>query len=201
MFYRDHGLNPSTGQPYPPIHFSQRATSRFDPKTGPGTLCLADRLAVALMEVFDDSWGAVGAPQRALTKSQIEQWWVSPVWLPQTRLFDAHGANLSKIGTDLQFVAGRHATTRRWALRFARHPALLDGVLYPSRHTTNGFNVAMMQRPRFTPAVSDPVLSFQSPRSSSSRGHRKIAYGPAIRLDAHPELYPVLTELQVALLP
>ena len=67
VFYRVHGRNPATGQPYHPIHFSLRGTSRSDPSRGPGTLCVGSSLALALMEIFDDSWGAAGTTARALT--------------------------------------------------------------------------------------------------------------------------------------
>ena len=176
IFYRVHGLDPSTGNPFPPIHFSRRGTSRFDPTGGIGTLCVGKSLAVALMEVFDDSWGAVGTPSRALTATQLGAWWVTLVWVPQVHAFEARGANLSKIGTDQQLVTGRHSTARRWALRLLRHPAALDGILYPSRHTTNDFNVALFRRSQFLPGVFDPALAIPFPSLSAGMAGR-VAYG------------------------
>jgi hypothetical protein len=163
IYYRVHGRDPATGRPYHPIHFSRRGTSRFDSSHGPGTLCLGNVLAIALMEVFDDAWGAVGTAARALTSTQLREWWVTLVWLPQVRLLDGRGDHLSKLGTDLQLVTGRHSTARQWALRIARHPAGLDGILYPSRHTTDGLNVALFKRSRFLPEVYDVGLSLPAP--------------------------------------
>jgi len=200
VFYRVHGLDPSTGNPFHPIHFSKRGTSRFDPIRGIGTLCLGKSLTVALMEVFDDSWGAVGTPSRALTAAQLGEWWVTLVWVPQVHAFAALGNNLSKIGTDQQLVTGRHSTSRRWALRLLRHPATLDGILYPSRHTTNEFNVALFRRSQFLPEVFDPALAMPFPSLSSGMGGR-LAYGPAVQLAQHPQLDETLRELEVAVLP
>ena len=200
IFYRVHGREPSTGNPFHPIHFSRRGTSRFDPTRGIGTLCVGKSLPVALMEVFDDSWGAVGAPSRALTATRLGEWWVTLVWVPQVQVFEARGANLSKIGTDQQLVTGRHSTARRWALRVMRHPGALDGILYPSRHTTNDFNVALFQRPQFLPAVFDPALAIPFPTLSAGPGGA-LAYGPPLQLAQHPERDLALRELEVAVLP
>lgn len=201
VYYRVHGRNPATGRPYGPIHFSQRGASRFDPIRGPGTLCLGNLLAIALMEVFDDSWGAVGTTARALTRTQLREWWVTLVWLPEVRLLDGRGDNLSKLGTDLQLVTGRHSTARQWALRIARHPARLDGILYPSRHTTDGFNVALFKRPRFLPEVHDGGLTLPAPGLSYPANVDRLAYGAATLLGLHPDLLATLSALEVAILP
>ena len=54
IFYRLHGSNPANGNAWPPLHFSKRGNSRFDPKGGLGVLCIGQTLAGAMMEVFDD---------------------------------------------------------------------------------------------------------------------------------------------------
>jgi len=99
VYYRLHGLNQTTGKPWPPVHFSQRGTSRFDPAGGPGTFCVGETLAGVLLEVFDDSWGDVNSPTRSLTRTQLDQWWLTLVAVPSVNIFLAHGINLSKIGT------------------------------------------------------------------------------------------------------
>ena len=200
LFQRVHGLNPSTGNPYPPIHFSRLGNSRFDPKGGIGTLCIGNSLAVALMEVFDDSWGAVGTSARALTARQLNEWWVTMVCVPKASTFDARGHNLSKIGTDQQLVTGKHSTARHWALRLLRHPAGIDGILYPSRHTTADCNVALFRRAKFLPEVFDPALDVSLP-VLSARMTKAIAFGPSVLLAKHPNLKSTLRELEVAMLP
>jgi hypothetical protein len=153
------------------------------------------------MEVFDDSWGAVGTTTRSLTATQLREWWVTLVWLPQVRLLDGRGDNLSKLGTDLQLVTGRHSTARRWALRIARHPACLDGILYPSRHTTDGFNVALFKRQKFLPEVHDRGLTLPAPGLLDPAHVHRLAYGSATLLARHPDLQATLKALEVAILP
>ena len=122
------------------------------------------------------------------------------VWVPQVHAFAAFGNNLSKIGTDQQLVTGRHSTARRWAQRLLRHPATLDGILYPSRHTTNEFNVALFRRSPFLPELFDPALAMPFPSLSSGMSGR-LAYGPAVQLAQHPQLDDTLRELEVVVLP
>ena len=64
LYFRLHTVNRSTGKPWHPIHFSRRGATRFDPPTGPGTLYVGETIGGVLMEIFDDSWGAVGSASR-----------------------------------------------------------------------------------------------------------------------------------------
>lgn len=201
IFYRIHGLNPSTGKPWEPVHFSRRKASRFDPAGGPGTLCLGKSLGAALMEVFDDLWGPIGSSSRSLTTAQLYEWWVTLVWVPQLMLFDARGQNLSKIGTDQQIVTGRHSTARRWALRLLRHPSGIDGILYPSRHSSADLNVALFRKANFLPERFDPALDYLIPALTAGAATDKLAYGSALQLAQHPQLLEALVELEVAILP
>ncbi len=202
-FYRLHGTNPTTGDPWSPIHFSKRANSRFDPAKGAGSLCLAVTFSGALMELFDDHWGPVGSIGRSVTNQQLHDTWASRVNLPPVVLFDATGANLSKIGTDGQLLTGKYTTSRRWVGRIMRHPAGIDGILYRSRHDAARLNVALFGRSSFLPAVHDLTLladpSLVWKRKTAHGGG--LIYGPAMRLDAHPRLTPSLIELQVARIP
>jgi hypothetical protein len=77
--YRLHSVDPTTGSPRPPIHFTKKNNSRFDPSGGVGTLYVANTLAGALMEIFDDPWGAVGTLGRTLTRHEMKEWWVTRV--------------------------------------------------------------------------------------------------------------------------
>lgn len=201
IFYRIHGLNPSTSKPWEPLHFSKRQASRFDPAGGPGTLFLGSSLGGALMEVFDDSWGPIGSPSRSLTSAQLYEWWVTLVWVPHARLFDARGPNLSKIGTDQQMVSGRYSTSRRWALRMCRHPGAIDGILYPSRHNSVDWNVALFRRGWFLPERFDAALDYPVPALTAGAAPNKLAYGWALQLARHPRLRDTLLELEVAVLP
>src|ERR1700684_3015800 len=74
IFYRLHSINPTTSKPWPPLHFSKRGNTRFDPTAGIGTLCVAKTLSGALMEIFDDQWGAVETLERSLTSRQLKEW-------------------------------------------------------------------------------------------------------------------------------
>ncbi|HWV99650.1 MAG TPA: RES family NAD+ phosphorylase [Candidatus Acidoferrum sp.] len=201
IFYRVHGLNPSTGKPFEPLHFSRRKASRFDPAGGPGTLHLGKSLTVALMEVFDDSWGPIGSSSRSLSATQLYEWWVTLVWVPQVMLFDARGQNPSKIGTDQQLVTGRHSTSRRWALRLVRHPSGIDGILYPSRHSSVDWNVALFRKANFLPERFDASLDYPVPALAAGATTDKLAYGSALQLARHPQLRDALVELEVSILP
>ena len=100
-FYRLHSLNAATGAPRDPLHFSVRGTSRFDPISGVGTLYLAEDLAGAMMEVFDDRWGPVGSLGRSVTRQELKEWWVTLVNVP----------SISSIG---EAGSSHLAVKRRW---------------------------------------------------------------------------------------
>jgi hypothetical protein len=203
IFYRLHSTNPETGEPWPPLHFSRRGNSRFDPKSGVGTLCIAKTLPGALMELFDDHWGPVGSLGRSVTELTLAETWVSLVSLPRITLFDATGPNLSKLGTDGQLLTGKYSTTRKWAMSLMRHPDQIEGILYRSRHDPDRLNAALFERGLFPPVGCDPALTAEAVGSWRRKaGHGSmLIYGPAIRLRNHPELNEALMELQVARLP
>jgi hypothetical protein len=201
--YRLHSVDLATGSPRPPIHFSSKGNSRFDPSGGVGTLYVANTLAGALMEIFDDRWGAVGTLGRTLTRHEMKQWWVTRVNLPEVELFDATGANLSKLGTDAQLTTGQYTITREWALRLMTHPATIDGIYYSSRHDLQQRNIALFQRPRFLPVWFDITLNTSGPNDwnrTIALGD-KLVHGPASLLENHPELFDLLRDLEVAVLP
>jgi hypothetical protein len=202
-FYRLHSLNRATWAPWPPLHFSRRGNSRFDAKDGVGALCVAQSLAGALMELFDDHWGPVGSIGRSVTEQTLAETFVTLVSLPKVDLFDATGANLSKIGTDAQLLTGKYSTTRKWASRLMLHPDNIDGVLYLSRHDPGRKNVALFERHHFLPAIWDAGLTANgfSTRTRSAAQAGRLLYGPAVSLRNHRDLMPALIELKVARLP
>jgi RES domain-containing protein len=201
FLYRLHSTNVETGAPWPAVFFSRRGTSRFDPVEGVGTLYAAKSLAGAVLEVFDDRWGPVGSIERTLTPSELETWWVTLVDLPPTTVFDTSGVDLSKIGTDLQLLAGDHATARTWALRLMEHPANLGGIVYASRHAHTKVNLAIFQRKALLPEMFDANLGPKtiSAWTREARHGANIIFGPAIKLGTHPELIAVSKELEVGL--
>lgn len=205
VFYRLHSTNlgDPNGNPWAPVHFSKRNNTRFDPKSGVGTLCVGETLAGAMMEVFDDQWGPVGSIGRSVTEAQLSQTWVTRVSLPNVSLFDATGPNLSKIGTDAQVLTGKYTTTRKWAVKMMLHPDQIDGVLYRSRHDLDRKNIALFGRARFLPAIHDQnLLPFEPDAWARNAGHgTAVVHGDAMRLRNHPELDPALIELQVARIP
>jgi hypothetical protein len=200
VYYRLHGLNGTTGKPWPPVHFSRAGTSRFDPVDGPGTLYVGETLAGVLLEVFDDSWGSVNSPTRSLTRAQLNQWWVTLVAVPSVTMFFAHGINLSKIGTDIQLLAGDHAVSRRWASRLIAHPFKVDSIYYPSRHDGAEHNLAIFNRRGWQGARLDGSLVFGK-RKIKVDPKGAIVHGPSVLLRRHPELQRALTILEVAILP
>ena len=203
VFYRLHSLNPATGKAWPPIFFSKRGTTRFDPATGVGTLYMGSSLVGALLEMFDDRWGSLGDASRSLTRTELNQWWVTLFATPTVALFEAERLNLSKIGTDFQLLTGDHAIAREWALRIMCHPAIVGGILFGSRHDSTRRNVALFNRTGLTPAVHDATL--QPPAVLHGRGPASgtgpLVYGPAVLLRDHPELNDALRALEVAILP
>lgn len=202
VFYRLHSIDPSTGKPYPPVYFSRKGSSRFDPRNGPGTLYIGKTLAGVLMEIFDDRWGPVGDITRSLTESELREWFVSLITIPPITAFFASQASLSKIGTDSQLISGDHALSRKWALRLIRHPAEIEGIYYQSRHNSSCWNLALLRTKRFLPAREDEKLMCGDSRSSERAAHTaKIVYGPPVPLGAHPGLPAVLKELEIAVLP
>lgn len=203
MFYRLHPRDSATGKPRHPVFFSRRGTTRFDPPEGPGTLYLADTLAGALLEMFGDRLEPLGSPGRALSRQMLGDWFATMIAVPRVMVFEASGANLSKVGADLQLVAGEHAVARQWALRFMQHPAQIGGLLYPSRHDEARRNLALFQRPGLLPArlVPDLTPSPGGPVSGAGREPGSLEYGPAVALNEHPEMRDALISLEVALLP
>ena len=193
-------MDGSTGKPWPPVYFSKAGRTRFDPIGGPGTFYVGETLSGILMEVFNDLWGQVGSITRSVTRCQLREWWVSLVAIPSVTLFQAHEGNLSKIGTDMQLLTGKHASSRKWALRFARHPAKIDGISYPSRHDNARSNLAIFDQRTWQPAQLDKSLV---PPAIDHLGRTindtdPLCYGPAVLLEKHPELQASLIELEVA---
>jgi len=203
VFYRLHPRNPATGLPWPAVFFSQRGASRFDPVQGVGTLCLGDSLAGAMLEMFGDRLEPLGSLGRALSQAMLGEWFVSLVSVPEVMPVAASGKNLSKLGVDLQLVAGDHAVAREWALRIMEHPEMVVGIWYPSRHDDRCRNLALFQRARLLPAQEefDLVGSASTQKTFATRGSGPLLYGPPVRLLDHPELRSALVELEIALLP
>jgi hypothetical protein len=200
LYFRLHTVNRSTGKLWHPIHFSRRGTTRFDPPTGPGTLYVGETIGGALLEIFDDSWGAVGSASRKLTKAQLNEWWVTLVAVPPIKVFFAHGINLSKIGTDIQLLSGDHGITRAWALRLAEHPLCIDGIYYPSRHHTGTRNLAIFDRKGWKQGRYDKnLVSKLGFKGIDPKG--PIVYGPPLLLGKYPGLLRALSSLEVAVLP
>lgn len=203
VFYRIHPLDPSTRKPYGAVYFSKMGCSRFDPVNGLGTVCLAESLAGAIMEKFDDYWGPAGSIGRSLTTQQLSENWVSLIYVPPVLAFEASGVNLSAVGTDAQLFSGEHATARGWALRLMRHPLQIDGIYYISRHDNLRRNLALFARQRFLPEQDDPSLvpaRLAAWRGSAYSGPKVVCGAPVLLRD-HPELSSSLAELKVAILP
>ncbi len=202
VYFRLHGVQPGTGQPWHPIYFSRQGHSRFDPITGPGTLYVGESLAGVLLEKFDDQWGAVNSTTRSLTQTQLDEWWVTLVAIPLVKVFDTRRTNLSKIGTDLQLLTGSYETSRRWALRLSRHPAKIGGILYPSRHNSSSCNLALFNHRDRQPEQFDARLTANRPAVKwviDDSG--PIVYGLPVLLRNHLDLPNALIELEVAILP
>jgi hypothetical protein len=203
VFYRLHSLDPNTGKPWHPVYFSRAGRTRFDPVNGSGTFYVGETLSGILMEVFDDMWGPVGSITRSLTRTQLQEWWVTLVAIPSVTLFEAHKGNLSKIGTDLQLLAGDHALSREWAQSLGLHPSKIDGIYYPSRHDNGRSNLAIFKQrvwpeEQFDSGLLPPATAHISRVIDDGE---PIFYGPSLLLRDHLELRPSLIELEVAILP
>lgn len=202
-FHRLHSRDLETGQLRDPIFFSRRGTSRFDPADGLGTLYLADSLAGAILEMFGDRLEPLGGLGRSLSRQTLNDWFVTLVSVPQVTVFQASGTNLSKLGVDLQLLAGDHALARPWALLLMNHPAGIEGLLYPSRHDETRRNLALFLRPRLLPAEDEASLrpSAADGMSWATRETGPLLRGAAVCLRDHPDLPAALAELEVALTP
>lgn len=203
VFYRLHTLDRRAGKPWPPIYFSRADLNRFDPAAGPGTFYVGETLVGVLLEIFDDSWGSLNSSSRSLTKTQLQEWWVTLVAVPLITVFAARKLNLSKIGTDLQMLSGDHATSREWALALARHPLKIDGIYYTSRHDSDRFNLAIFNQRAWPPEQFDASLAGPAAmhRSRVINPAGPLVYGPSVLLRDHPELMFAMAELEVAILP
>ena len=201
VYYRLHSLNRATGKPWHPVYFGRDGRSRFDPAAGPGTIYVAETLAGALLEIFDDMWGPAGDMTRSLTNAQLQEWFVTLIALPPFSVFDAR-KNLSFIGTDMQLLSGAHVHSRAWAAALALHPAQIDGICYTSRHDGTRYNLAMFNKAKRPAELYDASLS----PPASMHASRIIAagsplnFGPPILLRDHSELRSSLIELEVAIL-
>ena len=203
IYYRLHSIDRKTGKLWGPIHFSKRGNTRFDPADGVGTLCVAQSLKGAMMEIFDDRWGPVGSPGRSITAQELEEWHVTLVDVPKLKLFDATGPNLSKIGTDAQLLTGEYSVTREWAARLMKHPLAIDGILYRSRHDPSLVNIAIFERHAHLPQSEDNSLD-EAGKAKWKRksGHKDaLVNGPASKLKDHPLVNAALVDLEVAILP
>ena len=140
---------------------------------------------------------------RSITKTQLQEWWVTLVAVPSVTLFAAQNAHLSKIGTDLQLLTGDYTTSREWALSLASHPAKIDGIYYPSRHADDRCNLAIFnQRGWAAPQFDKNLLPPAANHVLRTIGDKDpIVCGPAIMLRDHPELKFSLIELEVPMVP
>lgn len=198
VFYRLHQRHRSA------VFFSREGSSRFDPPEGPGTFYVAGSLAGAILEIFDDHWGPVGSPNRSLTQSELQTWCVTLVSLPKLTVFDTgRRAALSKVGTDAQLITGDHATARRWARRFAEHPAEIDGIRFASRHDHIKRNLAIFQRASLLPACEDRnLLADKSTEwKRLKRYGSRVVFGPPVLLSDHPGLMKALIDLEAGIVP
>jgi len=202
IFYRLHPTNRSTGDPWHPVFFSTRGTTRFDPENGVGTLYVAQSLAGAILEKFDDRWGPVGSIERTLTRAELDSWWVTLIDLAPAAVFSTRGSNLSKIGTDAQLLTGDYAIARQWALRLMNHPDKIGGIAYASRHAYSRGNLAIFLRDGLRPESYDANLGPANKRWwRREAGHGiAIVHGPQIKLAVHPQLKAILTDLEVGVL-
>ena len=204
LFRRLHVLKPGTTDPWPAVYFSTRGTTRFDPARGIGTMCVGQSLGGAMMEKYDDSWGALGDPSRSVTEGQLKETWETVIYLPRVTLFDCGGRNhLSLIGADAQLYTGEYSGTQLWALRMMSHPAMIEGIWFPSRHDPNRQNIALFQRPPFPSSHHDSNLTLANlPSWTISPAHAGgLVYGPNQVLATHPEIDATLTELKVSRMP
>jgi hypothetical protein len=203
VFYRLHSTDLTTSKPWPSVFFSQRDRSRFDPAGGPGTLYLGASLAGAMLEIFDDHWGPVGSPNRTITQSELDTWWVTLIAVPETVVLETAGSSLSKIGTDMQLLSGDHASAREWALRLSAHPATVGGIAYVSRHDHTRGNLALFQRPHLLPIAFDAALLRGAAKTwqRAARHGSGLVHGPAVNLRDHADLMDALSELEVGLAP
>jgi hypothetical protein len=204
LFRRLHVLKPRTKKPWPAVYFSTAGITRFDPVGGAGTMCVGQSLGGAMMEKFDDSWGPRGDSSRKVTETQLKETWETVISLPSVTLFDCSGPNhLSFIGTDAQMYTGEYSGTQVWALRMMRHPALIDGIWFPSRHDPNRHNIALFQRTAFTSSSYDPSLTVINIGTwTAALAHAAgLIYGPAQDLATHSDTDDTLTELRVGRVP
>ncbi len=164
---------------------------------------MGETLDGVLLEIFDDSWGAVNSPTRSLTKTQLQEWWVTLIAVPSVTLFDARKNHLSKIGTDAQLLSGDHATSREWALSLARHPLKVGGLYYPSRHDGGHCNLAVFRQRVWPPERFASRLKGPAPMHGSwkFKSTDPLVYGPPVLLRDHPDLQLALMHLEVAVLP
>jgi hypothetical protein len=201
FFRRLHVLNPGTKGPWPAVYFSTSGATRFDPPGGVGTMCMGQTLGGAMMEKYDDSWGALGDPSRSVTEGQLKATWETVIYLPPLTLFDCSGRNnLTFIGVDAQLYTGEYAGTQAWALRMMAHPDMIDGIWFPSRHDPSRQNIALFQR---TASHSDPTLTAATLSSwRISPAHTGgLVYGLKQALATHPEINATLAELKVSRIP
>jgi len=201
VYYRLHTVDRVSGKPWHPVYFGRDSRSRFDPAAGPGTLYVAETLAGALLEIFDDMWGPAGDMTRSLTGAQLQEWFVTLIALPPFTVFDAR-KNLSSIGTDMQLLSGDHVNSRAWAAALALHPDQINGICYTSRHDGTRYNLAMFNKAKRPAEQYDAGLSPPASMHASrlmAKGS-PINFGPPILLRDHSELKPALRELEVAIL-
>jgi hypothetical protein len=101
------------------------------------SLCLQETL-------LRDRANATGTGPFLIAEAELDQWdWATIEVTRNLRVVDLRGAALprSRVPTDVVGAADQRLA-RRWAAAFHRHPAIFDGILFPSRFRT-GNNLAL----------------------------------------------------------
>ncbi|MHB1077182.1 RES family NAD+ phosphorylase [Thiobacillus sp.] len=141
-------LSPSSsGEPY----FGVAGANRFDdyrkPKSGRfGTCYLGTSLSVAFAEsVLHDEVAVKG--KFAIATQRLEGRYVVLFSGDDLTLADLTGVSLKRLGADGAISAiTPYDIPQRWSVALHKHPALIDGFLYVSRHLNTGKAVVLFDR-------------------------------------------------------
>jgi len=135
-----------------PIHFGRTGEQRFDDPTRTfGVLYAASDLRGAFVETF-----VRNSTDRSISFSEIGRRQMSAILFPAAlRLVDLTSSGLIQLGADARLTTGDYTVAQEWARAFYQHKDQPDGILYCSRLDPACRCVALFERGRAEPSVSN----------------------------------------------
>jgi hypothetical protein len=154
---------------YPnPAYFGRRATLRFDaPDASYGVCYLGTSLDACFLEVLRPVRSR-RMRRRFVTTTQLGAYYAALATVREPlRLAHLADDGLAQLGIDQRITGGDdYALSQRWSKAMYRHPAQVDGILYPTRHHNRLYTVALFERASEKVAFEDALWGVLGDRTA-----------------------------------